>query len=99
MILDIVLVLIGRTPAVQRILTRLLRIKTFQTFPICNSMNCGAEMQDLRWFSLEEAFSLDLPNVTRFILTEVQTRLQSPDQPHSPAFLRWGRTGPLMDRL
>jgi 8-oxo-dGTP pyrophosphatase MutT (NUDIX family) len=59
----------------------------------------GAEMQDLRWFSLDEAFGLDLPNVTRFILTEVQTRLQSPDQPHSPAFLRWGRTGPLVDRL
>ena len=59
----------------------------------------GAEMQDLRWFSLDEAFGLDLPNVTRFILTEVQTRLQSPNQPHSPAFLRWGRTGPLMDRL
>ena len=59
----------------------------------------GAEMQDLRWFSLEEAFGLDLPNVTRFILGEVQARLQAPDKPHAPAFLRWGRTGPQMDRL
>lgn len=59
----------------------------------------GAEMEDLRWFSLEEAFGLDLPNVTRFILKEVQARLEAPKAPQAPAFLRWGRTGPLMDRL
>ncbi len=59
----------------------------------------GAEMEDLRWFSLDEAFTLDLPNVTRFILSEVQTRLKTPEKPHAPAFLRWGRNGSQMDRL
>ncbi|GBF58551.1 hypothetical protein PbB2_02237 [Candidatus Phycosocius bacilliformis] len=59
----------------------------------------GAEMEDLRWFSLADAFKLDLPNVTRFILGEVQAWVQAPEAPQAPAFLRWGRQGPRMDRL
>jgi 8-oxo-dGTP pyrophosphatase MutT (NUDIX family) len=59
----------------------------------------GAEMQDLRWFRYEEAKDLDLPNVTRFILGEVATRLKEPEATHRPSFLRWTKSGHQMDRL
>jgi 8-oxo-dGTP pyrophosphatase MutT (NUDIX family) len=59
----------------------------------------GAEMGDLRWFSFEEAYRLDLPSVTRFILGEVEERLARPGQHHRPPFLRWTRSGHRMDRL
>jgi 8-oxo-dGTP pyrophosphatase MutT (NUDIX family) len=59
----------------------------------------GAEMLDLRWFSYDDALALDLPNVTRFILGEVATRLREPGVNHQPAFLRWTRSGHQMDRL
>jgi 8-oxo-dGTP pyrophosphatase MutT (NUDIX family) len=59
----------------------------------------GAEMEDLRWFTIEEAYGLDLPNVTRFVIGEVAARLAAPDQPHRPAFLRWGPKGHQLDRL
>lgn len=59
----------------------------------------GAEMEDLRWFTIEEAYQLDLPNVTRFVIGEVAARLNAPEQAHRPAFLRWDRKGHRMDRL
>jgi 8-oxo-dGTP pyrophosphatase MutT (NUDIX family) len=59
----------------------------------------GAEMGDLRWFTFEEAFDLDLPSVTRFILGEVRERLDRPGHEPGVPFLRWTRTGHRMDRL
>jgi 8-oxo-dGTP pyrophosphatase MutT (NUDIX family) len=59
----------------------------------------GAEMLDLRWFSYDDAQDLDLPSVTRFILGEVAARLREPDLDHSPPFLRWTRSGHVMERL
>jgi 8-oxo-dGTP pyrophosphatase MutT (NUDIX family) len=59
----------------------------------------GAEMLDLRWFSYDDALDLDLPSVTRFILGEVAARLREPNLEHRPSFLRWGKSGHLMDRL
>jgi 8-oxo-dGTP pyrophosphatase MutT (NUDIX family) len=59
----------------------------------------GAEMQDLRWFTYDEALNLDLPSVTRFILGEVAARLREPHLPHRPPFLRWSKGGHQMDRL
>lgn len=35
----------------------------------------GRELADLRWFTLEEAGELDLPNVTRYVISEVASRL------------------------
>jgi 8-oxo-dGTP pyrophosphatase MutT (NUDIX family) len=59
----------------------------------------GAEMGDLRWFTFEEAFGLDLPSVTRFILGEVRERLDRPGHEPGVPFLRWTRAGHRMDRL
>lgn len=56
-----------------------------------------AELSDLRWFTWEEAFALDLPSVTRFILEEVRQRLAG--QPLRPVYLRWSPQGHLTDRL
>jgi 8-oxo-dGTP pyrophosphatase MutT (NUDIX family) len=63
--------------------------------PACD----GTEMLDLRWFSFEEASGLDLPNVTRFILGEIEARIKAPDAHHRPPFLRWTNSGHKMDRL
>lgn len=59
----------------------------------------GAELSDLQWVTLKDALHLDLPNVTRFMLGEVEERLEKPDQEHGPPFLRWTRSGHLTDRL
>jgi 8-oxo-dGTP pyrophosphatase MutT (NUDIX family) len=55
------------------------------------------ELLHTRWFPLADAFALDLPNVTRFVLGEVQERLKG--EPLRPPFLRWTRTGHKTDRL
>jgi len=57
------------------------------------------ELADLRWFTMEEALTLDLPNVTRVILGEVAERLAQQGERVGPPFLRWTRSGHRMDRL
>ena len=58
----------------------------------------GAELHDLQWVSLEDALALDLPNVTRFMLGEIEQRLtRSADI--RPPFLRWTRSGHSTDRI
>lgn len=58
----------------------------------------GAELHDLQWVSLKDALALDLPNVTRFMLGEIETRLASNEDPGAP-FLRWTRSGHSTDRI
>lgn len=58
----------------------------------------GAELHDLQWVSLKDALDLDLPNVTRFMLGEIEARLASNDDPGAP-FLRWTRSGHSTDRI
>lgn len=58
----------------------------------------GAELHDLQWISLEDAMSLELPNVTRFMLGEIAHRLSSKTDP-GPPFLRWTRSGHTTDRI
>jgi 8-oxo-dGTP pyrophosphatase MutT (NUDIX family) len=55
------------------------------------------ELLHTRWFHLDEADTLDLPSVTRFVLGEVRARLNGEDL--NPPFLRWTRKGHVMDRL
>lgn len=57
----------------------------------------GPELLHTEWFSLDDALNLDLPNVTRFVLGEVQARLNGDEA--GPPFLRWTRGGHRMDRL
>jgi len=59
----------------------------------------GAELHDLQWVTLINALKLDLPSVTRFMLGEIQQRLDNPSSRKGPPFLRWTRTGHSSDRL
>lgn len=58
----------------------------------------GAELHDLQLVTLKDALSLDLPNVTRFMLGEIEERLEKQDD-QGPPFLRWTRTGHSADRI
>ena len=58
----------------------------------------GAELHDLQWVSLDEALALDLPNVTRFMLGEIEERLTRKED-MKPPFLRWTRSGHSTDRI
>jgi 8-oxo-dGTP pyrophosphatase MutT (NUDIX family) len=55
------------------------------------------ELLHTEWFTFEDAFRLDLPNVTRFVLGEAQARLKG--EALRPPFLRWTRQGHKTDRL
>ena len=59
----------------------------------------GAELHDLQWVTLADAMKLDLPSVTRFMLVEIDDRLQNPKSRKGPPFLRWTRGGHSADRL
>ena len=58
----------------------------------------GAELHDLQWVTLKDALKLDLPNVTRFMLGEIEERLAKNVDP-GPPFLRWTRSGHSADRI
>lgn len=58
----------------------------------------GAELHDLQWVSLKDALDLDLPNVTRFMLGEIEERLTKKDDV-GPPFLRWTKSGHSADRI
>jgi 8-oxo-dGTP pyrophosphatase MutT (NUDIX family) len=58
----------------------------------------GAELSDLQWVTLKDAIALDLPSVTRFMLGEIDARLEGRET-GGPAYLRWSRAGHKMDRL
>jgi 8-oxo-dGTP pyrophosphatase MutT (NUDIX family) len=59
----------------------------------------GAELSDLQWVTLDDAQSLDLPSVTRFMLGEIDARLKTRNYKEGPPFLRWTRTGHSTERL
>lgn len=58
----------------------------------------GAELSDLQWVTLKDALDLDLPNVTRFMLGEIEERLEKGED-QGPPFLRWTRSGHTTDRI
>ena len=57
----------------------------------------GRELADLRWFTLAEAAQLDLPNVTRFVISEAEARLSG--KATRPFHLYWSATGHVRERL
>jgi 8-oxo-dGTP pyrophosphatase MutT (NUDIX family) len=58
----------------------------------------GRELADLRWFTLGEVAQLDLPNVTRFVISEVEARLVK-QEPLKPFHLYWTQDGHVRERL
>ena len=57
----------------------------------------GEELLHIRWFSLDEAESLDLPSITRFVMKEVRARLSG--EAVKPPFLRFSRGAHTLERL
>jgi 8-oxo-dGTP pyrophosphatase MutT (NUDIX family) len=57
----------------------------------------GRELADLQWFTLAEVAALDLPNVTRFVISEVEARLSG--KAARPFHLYWAPTGHVRERL
>lgn len=57
----------------------------------------GEELLHIRWFSMDEAESLDLPSITRFVLREVRARLAG--EAVKPPFLRFSRGAHVLERL
>jgi 8-oxo-dGTP pyrophosphatase MutT (NUDIX family) len=58
----------------------------------------GRELADLRWFTLGEVAGLDLPNVTRFVISEVEARLVK-QEALKPFHLYWTQEGHVRERL
>jgi 8-oxo-dGTP pyrophosphatase MutT (NUDIX family) len=56
------------------------------------------ELADLRWFTLAEVAGLDLPNVTRFVISEVEARLVGRVQ-IKPFHLYWTQSGHVRERI
>ena len=42
--------------------------------------DCG-ELDEIAWVEIEEALTLELPGVTRFVIKEIAQRLEQPDRP------------------
>ncbi len=58
----------------------------------------GRELADLRWFTLPEVAALDLPNVTRFVISEVEARLVR-QETLKPFYLYWAQSGHVRERI
>lgn len=58
----------------------------------------GAELHDLQWVTLKDALDLDLPNVTRFMLGEIEEIMDGRND-KGPPFLKWTRSGSSSDRI
>ncbi len=58
----------------------------------------GRELNDLRWFTLPEVAELDLPNVTRFVISEVEARLVRQEAAR-PFYLYWAESGHVRERI
>jgi 8-oxo-dGTP pyrophosphatase MutT (NUDIX family) len=58
----------------------------------------GRELNDLRWFTLAEVAELDLPNVTRFVISEVEARLVR-QEAIKPFYLYWAPEGHVRERI
>jgi 8-oxo-dGTP pyrophosphatase MutT (NUDIX family) len=56
------------------------------------------ELADLRWFTLGEAAELDLPNVTRYVISEIEARLVRGEDIR-PFMLRWSQKGHVRERI
>lgn len=56
------------------------------------------ELGDLRWFTLAEAADLDLPNITRFVISEIDARLRG-EAVVRPFHLYWTQAGHVRERI
>lgn len=58
----------------------------------------SGELEELRWFSLDEALALDLPSITHFVLHEIKARHQGEAEPGCP-FVRFHRGRHILERI
>lgn len=54
-----------------------------------DALQGSGELLTLRWVTTEEARDLDLPNITKLVVTEIAARLATPDHPRPIPFTRF----------
>lgn len=60
----------------------------------------SGELVDLQWLPIARARKLDLPEVTRMVLGEIERRIAAPDSDPLPIpFVRWSRGGSVVESL
>ena len=57
------------------------------------------ELTDLQWVTVDEALDLDLPNVTQFMIREIEEWLDPAKPNPAPPVLKWLRGSHTMKRL
>ena len=60
-------------------------------------LTSNGELEDLRWVSLGERGSLDLPIATQYVIGELETWLKDPARPLR--YLKSTRSGPKVETL
>ena len=58
-----------------------------------NEGQADGELLDLSWFTLSQARSLDLPNITRLVIDDIAHRLQQPQADFSALPFYWSEAG------
>ncbi|QIE55904.1 DNA mismatch repair protein MutT [Pikeienuella piscinae] len=61
--------------------------------------NADGELAHLRWLTLADARSLDLPFITEVVLSEVEARLKAPDMPRPTPFFHHDEGRSHLDHL
>ncbi len=64
-----------------------------------DSLVGSAELPILRWVTTFEARELDLPNITKLVITEIEARLIDPQSPRPIPFTRFRHGKPLIEHI
>ena len=57
------------------------------------------ELLNLKWLTFDEIADLDLPSITRFVVSEARERIQSPLDNHAPFLTYWQNNESFLERL
>ena len=65
-----------------------------------DTTNASGELLDIYWFTMAEAQELELPNITRMVLGEVERRVQGNFDFAEPGpFIHFGNGKPIQDQV
>ena len=66
-----------------------------------DTAGASGELLDLHWLTIDEARDVDLPNITRMVIAEIESRLQEPkDAPQRPVpFVYFRGAKPIQDKI
>jgi hypothetical protein len=64
-----------------------------------DALGGSGELLTLKWVTTEEAQSLDLPNITKMVMREIEVRLTKPDPSRPIPFTRFVRGKAVVDHI